>query len=753
MFTREAIRLIIMALLALIASWAGFCLAADFPEQRRVLVVYGNPDIGPWEQDFNRITLEELSTNSNIPVIPEFLSLIAASPEEQQLIAESLHLKYGNLRIDLVLAVLPEANSFVYNYVDVFAPEASTLYVLPGGDVLDAPRRDSSVVLVSSVEEATQKTVELIPQLIPNLQHLYVVGGDSDGDRSYLDRYQSAIDRAEVNYEIEFLRGYAPDELIQTLNQAPARSAILLSTYDRDRYGQELRTMAVNTHIDRNVDIPIFATFDTMLQSGTMGGSMSSSTLYARTASRVAQDMLTGTISGDVLSSDTAYIFNGAKLNQYNINRDTLPPGSVIINDPPNLWRDYYPWIIAGLIIIVGQLVLIAMLVANIRSRRIVESELKKAQRMEALGSLSGGIAHDFNNILMSIMANAELASMSPDDKAATKKRLASILSAGVRAKDLISQILMFSRQSASAERKPVKVCPMLQESVDHIRAFMPGNVSIELHCDKDLPTISGDATQLHQIIMNICVNAQHAMDDKGLIAISASYRAPLQPRRTLQGEVPPGEYVSVSITDNGKGISKEELQHVFEPFYTTKPRGKGTGLGLALVYQIVKMHEGYIDIQSRVGHGTSVILYFPASTQDEHDNPEDLPALNPTGNGESILLVDDDEMVLDASRQTLENLGFNVHAFKHPEQALRAIREDPARFDVIFTDLSMPKMDGARLVTSAREIREDIPAIICTGYSDALDTTNLRNVIVLAKPCSVANIAVSLQQVLKTQS
>lgn len=747
------IRLAILTVLALTASWAGVCLAADFPEERRVLIVYGNPDIGPWEQDFNRITLEELSTNSNIPAIPEFLSLIQATASEQQLIAESLQLKYGQLQVDLVLAVLPEANSFVYNYVDVFAPDAATLFILPGGDVLDAPRRDNSVVLVSAIEEATLKTVELIPQLLPELQRLYIVGGDSDGDRSYLDRYEAAIARAGVDYEIQFLRGYAPDELVQELSQAPGNSAILLSTYDRDRYGQELRTMAVNTYIDNNVDLPIFATFDTMLQSGTMGGNMSSSTLYARTASRIALDILAGNVSSDVLSSDTGYIFNGVKLNHFGIDRDLLPEGSVVVNDPVNLWRDYYPWIIAGLVIIIGQLALIALLVATIRSRRIVESELKKAQRMEALGSLSGGIAHDFNNILMSIMANAELASMSPDDKDATRKRLGNILTAGVRAKDLIAQILMFSRQSASAERKPVTVCSMLEESAEHIRAFMPDGIAVELHCTDDLPAIEGDATQLHQIIMNLCVNAQHAMDDEGVIEISASLRRPLQPRQTLQGEVPTGEYVCITVTDNGKGIGKDELQHVFEPFFTTKPRGKGTGLGLALVYQMVKMHDGYIDIQSRPGRGTSVTLYFPTSVQTGQDYQDDKPLLPATGQGEVILLVDDDEMVLDASRQTLENLGYVVEAFKHPEQALQALKDDPTQFDAIFTDLSMPKMDGARLVTLARELREDIPAVICTGYSDALNTANLRNVTVLAKPCSVERIAKTLQQVLNTST
>ncbi len=739
-----------------LALSAWLCLAAhaaEFPENRRVLVVYGNPDIGPWEQNFNQITLTELSTNSGIPAIPEFLSLIETPLLQQQYMAESLRLKYSQLQIDLVIAVLPEANSFVHRWAGIFAPQAAILYVLPGLDVTEMVSPSAqSAILQSAVEIATRKTVELIPQVLPDLEHLFVIGGSSDGDLSYQRRAENALAESTIDYEFTVLTGLTPDELLAELARAPSNSAVLLNPYDRDHTGQPLRTMAINTLLDENVPLPVFGAFDTLLQSGTLGGNMTASTLYASSAADIARDMLSGSIEEYVVFSETSYMFDGSKLNQFAIDRSRLPMDSLIVNDPPNFWRDYSGLVFSGIVIMVLQLALIALLMETMRRRNAAESELKKAQKLEALGSLSGGVAHDFNNILMSIMANAELADMKPDDTNNVKTRIRNILSASVRAKDLIAQILMFSRQSASFELKPLHLNSLLEETAEHLRSFLPSGCLLQLDLEEQLPVVDGDPSQIHQMLMNLCVNAQHAMNDAGTIRIASSMRRLTRAQQMMRRKIPAGDYVVVEIADSGPGIDKDALQQIFEPFFTTKPRGKGTGLGLALVYQIAKAHNAFIDLQTSKTSGTCFSLYFPSSAdniiaEQSYEEGE----LN-RGEGEHILLVDDDEMVLDATSQALHSIGYAVTPFASSVAALAWCREEPRQIDLVFSDLSMPEMDGIRMVSSIRETYPQLPAVICTGYLESINQSAFKNISVLHKPTDLKQVSTALRLLLMKQ-
>lgn len=746
-------RFISISIIALLlGSSHGF--AADFPQQSRVLVIFGNPDIGPWEQNFNQIILKELATQAAIPVIPEFLDLIQTAPSDQQLLAESLNLKYSRLTIDLVIAVLPEANSFVFEWAEVFAPDADILHVVPGLDVSQAEKQlSNSQIIETSLAATTAKTLQLIPQLFPDVSHLYLVGGSSEGDLSYLQRFENALQEIDPVMGYTVLSGLTPEELQSELATADPDSAIMLSTYDRDRRGEPMRTMAVNTMLSESTALPIFSVFDTLVTSGTLGGNVSSSTQYANTAARVAIQMLAGQRTSRPLFSDTAYLFDGQLLDRFGVNRNLLPSGSIIINDSPDLWRDYSGWIISGLFVFAVQLALIAGLIAAIQRRRRAEVKLKQIRKMEALGSLSGGIAHDFNNILMSIMANAELLNMKSSDPEFVKTKVANILSASDRAKDLIGQILSFSRQTANFKPRPVSVDEVLLTTIERLRAFLPENCQIQYDSQEKLPIIKGDESQLEQIFTNICVNAAHAMPDGGDIHIRAMHCHLDKPLQSLVKQIPGGEYLCVKIQDSGQGISSEDLQHVFEPFFTTKPRGRGTGLGLAMVYQMVKAHGAYIHLESEVGKGTTALLYFPCTADTGYEKPEQHQELLHHGNGERILLVDDDEMVLDASSQTLKALGYKVHSFNSSAAALTAFTAQPDHYDVVLSDLSMPEMDGIRLISAIRELHPEIPAIICTGYSDSTANLTMENLGILRKPSSTAEISRTLSKVLQGQN
>lgn len=726
--------------------WAADALPAD-----RVLVIYGSSDIGEWEQIYNSEILRLLADGYQFEVIPEFLSLIGASEQRQEILAESLHMKFGNPPAKLVISVAAEAGSFVRRWSPRFAPDALRLYVRPGTDILSAENLpQSDYLLKSAVEVAAEKTLQLMATLLPELTNIYVVGGVGEGDLSYARSISAAAQTSGVDAEIEFVQGLLADELPAALRNIPATSAIVIATYDSNRLGQPERLQTVTGLLEDSLNVPIFALFDTQVGRGAVGGNVSTTALYAEGTASLARQILTGEAVAQINTAPTRYIFDGTRLDAFDINRRLLPTDSTVTNEAADFIGQNLPWIIAASVVICAQLVLIAMLLRAISQRRQAEEELKTTQKMEALGSLAGGIAHDFNNILMVIMANAELAKSSISDATSADQRLGNILSASNRAKGLISQILLFSRQSAAQNFDPVAVDVMLAESVEQLGTFLPKDCRINLTSEPDLPLVMADTNQLHQAIMNLCINAQHAMNNQGEINIHAQALVIDRETKIFNQLLPPGNYVAIRIMDTGVGIEEANMPHVFEPFFTTKLQGKGTGLGLALVYRIIRAHDGFIDLQSEPGSGSAFTIYLKASGLPEPEVAEESTSQSHHGNGERILLVDDDDMVLDSTRRTLEKLNYKVRSFSSSLEALEAFKENPQHWDLIFTDLSMPEMDGVRLSTQARQIRKDIRIIIYTGYLDAVDGIDLENLRILRKPSQIDEIASAVGSVLR---
>jgi len=681
---------------------------------------------------------------------PEFLSLISSSQEDRQLIARSLALKYSDREIDLLVAVLIDANSFVHEFGDVFAPNAATLHVLPGLDVMETVgQHPDDVIIASAFQPAVTNTIDLIPQLFPELEHLFVVGGVGAGDVGYMNRFREVAAAASTNLEFNYLIGLSPEQLVVELNNAPPNSGVVMTTYDLDSSGQQRQSMSVTRMIAENTDLPIFGMTDTHPPVGAIGGNITTTAAYARSAVEMIEKIMAGDFPDQPVTAGTEYVFNGAQLDRFNVNRNLLPADSSIVNDSSNLWRDYPGWIAFGLGIIVIQLVLITLMLEARRRSRAAEEALRTKQKMEALGDLAGGIAHDFNNILMAIMANAELAKTTLNDPEKANTRLSNILSASNRAKGLISQILLFSRQAASQSFEKTDLSPTLQESVDQIRAFLPRTCDVTLDCDANLAPVTADTNQLHQAFMNICINAQHAMGNEGTIAVTAR-NLELEYEKKIYGQnLPAGNYVAIAVTDTGKGIAEKDLHHIFEPFYSTKPQGRGTGLGLALVYRIIRAHHGFIDVQSKPGEGTTFTIYLTASSQPASQAAAVENAVSSAGRGQRIMLVDDDDMVLDATERILERKGFRVDSYRSPLQALEAARKQPQAWDLIFTDLSMPEMDGARLVTQIRQVRPDIPVVLYTGYLDAVESIDIDNLRILSKPSRVNEITSTVNECL----
>lgn len=343
-----------------------------------------------------------------------------------------------------------------------------------------------------------------------------------------------------------------------------------------------------------------------------------------------------------------------------------------------------------------------------------LQSQLQQSQKMEAIGTLAGGIAHDFNNILSAIIGYAELSKMTLYQNSEMTNYMEEILKAGNRAKDLVKQILTFSRQT-DQERKPVSLKLIVKEVLKLIRASLPSTIEIR-HQIKSESLVMGDPTQIHQILMNLCTNAGHAMlENGGLLEVELDDMELDAKLAHRYQNLIPGKYIKLTVSDTGCGIPLEIQERIFEPFYTTKAQNEGTGMGLAVVHGIVKSSGGTVQVFSERGEGASFKVFLPAVEQTLA--PEEIPETLPEGK-EHILFVDDEPALIDIGKGMLNNLGYNVTARTNPIEALELFRARPERFDLLITDMTMPNMTGEKLAREIISLRPDLPAILCTGFS-----------------------------------
>ncbi|HIJ89816.1 MAG: GAF domain-containing protein [Desulfobulbaceae bacterium] len=375
-----------------------------------------------------------------------------------------------------------------------------------------------------------------------------------------------------------------------------------------------------------------------------------------------------------------------------------------------------------------------------------MERRLRQSQKMEAIGTLAGGIAHDFNNILAPIIGYTELAltKISPGDPLAGN--LQQVTKAALRAKDLIQQILAFSRQSPH-EKKPLQPHLVVKEALKLLRASLPSTIEIREEISPDCGAILADPTQLHQIIMNLCTNAYQAMRETGgVLGVSLSkVTIGVEDNKVTSSELSPGEYVLLGVSDTGCGMDRATLARIFEPYFTTKGKGEGTGLGLSVVHGIVNSHHGQVTVYSEPGQGTNFHVYLPRVSESPI-----LPIGSvcretiPTGT-ERLLVVDDEVMITDMLQAILENLGYHVTVCGSSLKALALVEHDPTAFDLMITDMTMPGLTGFELARKALAISPDLPVILCTGFSELINKEQAQAMGIrayLMKPVSVRELA-----------
>jgi PAS domain S-box-containing protein len=389
----------------------------------------------------------------------------------------------------------------------------------------------------------------------------------------------------------------------------------------------------------------------------------------------------------------------------------------------------------------------------DITEKRGLEEQLRQAHKMEALGTLAGGIAHDFNNILGIILGNAELALLNNPDGQPTRQLLEQIHQACMRAQTLVRQILSFSRKTPQ-ELQLCHLGPIVQESLALLRTLIPTTIELRLDITATADVVLADPAQIHQVMINLVMNALQAMEDAGGVIEVSLVDLVLDEIAAQHHELKPGSYVQLTVRDTGGGIAPAIMGRIFDPYFTTKEVGKGTGMGLAVVHGIVTHHGGAISAQSVLGRGASFQVYLPVREAEPILAPP--PTVSLASGQERILFIDDEQALVSMGKAFLESLGYDVVIETSSREALALFIRQPDGFDLVITDMTMPEMTGERLAKELRRIRPDIPIILCTGFSHHLNEEEAKAIGIgafLMKPFGLRELAETVWTVLEKQT
>ena len=398
-----------------------------------------------------------------------------------------------------------------------------------------------------------------------------------------------------------------------------------------------------------------------------------------------------------------------------------------------------------------GRLIQRRLVFLDITEKREMEMRLLESQKMESIGTLAGGIAHDFNNILFPIVGHIEmLMDDLSEESSAIRDSLNQIYSSSLRARDLVQQILTFARYEIN-QLKLMKMQPIIKEAMKLIRSTIPTTISINQNLQPDCGPVTADPTQIHQIVMNLATNAYHAMEENGGELKVNLKEIKLGKDDLIDPDMSPGLYACLTIGDTGVGMYKEVMNRIFDPYFTTKEKGKGTGMGLAVVHGIVKGMMGDIRVYSEPGKGTEFQVYLPV-VGDASEKPAAKADDPIQRGGESILLVDDEDAIIKMEKLILERLGYQVTTRPGSIEAFEAFRADPDTFDLVITDMSMPNLSGDKLASELMKIRPDIPILLCTGYSESMSDEKIQSLGIkgfLMKPIMIKEFARKIRDVL----
>jgi len=402
-----------------------------------------------------------------------------------------------------------------------------------------------------------------------------------------------------------------------------------------------------------------------------------------------------------------------------------------------------------------GRFTNVVILMRDVSDLVQMETQLRQSQKMEAIGTLAGGIAHDFNNMLYAILGYTELAADAIAPDSPVHECLNGIKAAGQRATSLVSQILAFSHPG-KVERAPMGLGTVVNEALDFMRNSLPATIDLRRDIDEDTGLVKADPTQIHQVVMNLCANAFHAMRNSyGALTVSLrnAHLTDVEAEQFLGLDA--GEYVQLSIQDTGVGMNDDVKSRAFEPYFTTKKVGEGTGMGLATVHSIIASMGGMVFVETAIGEGTRFNIYLPLATEESEKSEPEIGAQAHIQGNEHILLIDDEEAITRVGSMSLARLGYQVTTYTNSREALAAFEANPETYDIVIADLTMPNMSGDELAQHLLAVRAETPIVLCTGYSGTLPREKALEIGVadyLEKPIEMRTLARVVRRILDTR-
>jgi len=868
--TKAAVVILVFFLSALLVLPA----SGEETSKPRILVLHAYNYGFSWTDNISHGIQTALDKNAaEIELIFEFLDTRRVFSESYFKKLQGLFaLKYADKAIDVIICSDDHALNFVIDY-DLFKDVPLVFCSVSGFDPEKASHRE-----FTGLKEAIdiEESLKVALQQNPGTKNVAVITDLTKTGKALKKKAFQVFQRYGDRLSFQYLEDLTVEDLMERVAQLPDDTIIFLFIFSRDKAGRVFSHERNLSLLRKHASVPIYAVWEFYLGYGIIGGKLTSGKAEGKMAAELALRIINGEKASTMplQTSPTQYMFDYGQLEKFDIDVNTLPPGSIVINRPFSLYETYKTLIWSTIAILATLMVIITMLAYNIVLRKKAEGEsraraaeltlnvaelkesqvslresehkfrsffdsnpdsiimmdldgiirsvnksfikaadymyneiigkhyskfllekyhgetlkrfanlkagivqdsdldveyirkdgglipvrikgwqivdeesnvillgifikdisaermlaqekatlerqLQHTQKMESIGTLAGGIAHDFNNILGAIIGYTELSLMEIKPEMHTlRENLKRILEAGNRSKELIQQILKFSRMEKGSFQQ-MSLTLIAKEAVKLLESTIPKSIKIERHFKADQDTIMADHSQIHQIIMNLCTNAYHAMRDKGGELTVALENVQLDtPKQFLNMKIAPGSYARLDIQDTGKGIAANTINQIFEPYFTTKTRGEGTGLGLSVTYGIVQNHHGLIEVASRQGKGSLFSVYLPIAAGGRSLPVSEGEAI-PMGRGQHILAVDDEEFFLDIIRQYLEGLDYKVDAFQSGKQALDAFNKNPRGYHLIVSDQTMPGMTGVELITEIRRKNKEIPVILCTGYSD----------------------------------
>jgi signal transduction histidine kinase/CheY-like chemotaxis protein len=836
--------LLILFLLLLAVTSNAHVYAADRPPTKSIRVVFGYENIGRWEQELTEEIAQVLLEDKRVIFHTEYVRLDIEDTSSYALFST---LEQGRSNdADAIIAVRLQASSFLNQWRDRFFPGIPIVYLAPGSGMVKSDLgSEIDAIVPSAIEAAARDTLELLPKLLPELEHIYILSGAGAADASYLNRIQSVIQEAGLPQSIHYLVGLTPSEMSAELNLAPKHTAAVFGLYSKDKTGRLFRTDDVVQLVSDQADRPLFGFFEGYLDRGVVGGSMTSAGLYGRRAAELTLALLFDDTSTSNRKIPNSYHFNAVQLERFGIDSDLLPEGSEVINAKPGLLQQYWLQFFLGGMVFIIQLLFIVALWRSLRRRNKAEMErehsiaamqeaqriahvgswqldlasnhvtwteelyymqgldpglpppdymefatlftaeswarlnasiagatesgnpyelelenvkpdgthgwmlakgevvrdasgsivglrgtaldtterhaineqLRRSQKMEAVGQLTGGIAHDFNNILAIIMGNLEFVkhAVSGDEEVLSDVNRA--LEGVARGAALIDKLLGFSRVHAN-ETSPTLVNQLIENMDDMLVKSLMVSVKIETQLDAKLWSVNVDAGDLEGAILNLALNARDAMPYGGRLTIETANKVVDADFVRRQPEAIIGDYAMLSLSDTGIGMMPEVRDKVLEPFFTTKIDGKGTGLGLSMVYGFVKRSGGFITIYSEPGTGTSISMFLPREYKAKDVEATIIDNVEPPRGNEKLLVVDDEAELTKLATTNLERLGYKVLTACDGESALALMKDNP-NIDLLFSDVIMPgELDGYLLSIAAKKTNTALKILLTSGFN-----------------------------------